>query len=53
MVIVADGTIEMDLRLSKVLNSDPGMGIIRHADAGYEIALNARKNTDMKFPSID
>ena len=38
MVIVADGTVEADRRLSRVLNSDPGMGIARHADAGYEIA---------------
>lgn len=53
MVIVADGTEEMDKRLSRVLNSDPGMGVIRHADAGYEIALEHRKNTNIKFPSID
>lgn len=38
MVIVADGTAEADRRLSRVLNSDPGMGILRHADAGYEKA---------------
>ncbi|MBI2711679.1 MAG: urocanate hydratase [Bdellovibrio sp.] len=38
MVIVADGTPEADERLSRVLNSDPGMGIVRHADAGYERA---------------
>ena len=36
MVIVADGTADADLRLARVLNSDPGMGIVRHADAGYE-----------------
>jgi urocanate hydratase len=36
MVVVADGTAEADWRLSHVLNSDPGMGILRHADAGYE-----------------
>jgi len=38
MVIVADGTAESDWRLERVLNSDPGMGILRHADAGYETA---------------
>lgn len=38
MVIVADGTPEADERLARVLNSDPGMGIVRHADAGYETA---------------
>lgn len=38
MVIVADGTPEAERRLSRVLNSDPGMGVVRHADAGYERA---------------
>ena len=38
MVIVADGTPDAERRLKRVLNSDPGMGIARHADAGYEIA---------------
>ena len=38
MVIVADGTPEAALRLSRVLRNDPGMGAIRHADAGYEVA---------------
>jgi len=51
MVIVADGSEDMDKRLSRVLNSDPGMGIIRHADAGYEIALNEAKKTNIQFPS--
>lgn len=38
MVIVADGTAEADTRLKRVLRNDPGMGVIRHADAGYESA---------------
>jgi len=38
MVIVADGTEEAAARLSRVLRNDPGMGVIRHADAGYELA---------------
>jgi urocanate hydratase len=38
MVIVADGTPEAAARLSRVLRNDPGMGVIRHADAGYETA---------------
>lgn len=43
-VIVADGTSEMGLRLERVLTNDPGIGILRHADAGYEKALtNARE----------
>ncbi len=55
MVIVADGSTEMDRRLSLVLNSDPGMGIVRHADAGYEKAINVAKdsNTKIKFPSLE
>jgi urocanate hydratase len=44
MVIVADGTPEAAARLARVLRNDPGMGVIRHADAGYDIALDtARK----------
>ncbi len=39
MVVVADGTDEAARRLERVLTSDPGMGVIRHADAGYEEAL--------------
>ncbi|SUZ53129.1 uncharacterized protein METZ01_LOCUS5983, partial [marine metagenome] len=43
-VIVADGTDEMDSRLNSVLTNDPGMGIFRHVDAGYEDAIeNAKK----------
>jgi urocanate hydratase len=40
MVIVADGTDEAAARLARVLRNDPGMGVIRHADAGYDIALD-------------
>jgi len=54
MVIVADGSEDMDRRLSLVLNSDPGMGIARHADAGYEDAIKVAKSKDtkIKFPSL-
>lgn len=54
MVIVCDGTAEMDTRLSRVLNSDSGMGIVRHADAGYDISLKIAKKpeTKIKFPSL-
>ena len=45
MVIVADGTDDAAMRLARVLRNDPGMGVIRHADAGYEIA----KETAEKF----
>ncbi|MCY4644759.1 MAG: urocanate hydratase [Bacteriovoracales bacterium] len=52
MVICADGTPEMDERLKRVLNSDPGMGIVRHADAGYEEALEWADQTNIAFPSL-
>jgi urocanate hydratase len=52
MVIVADGTKDMDARISRVLNSDPGMGIIRHVDAGYDEAIKASKKTNILFPSL-
>jgi urocanate hydratase len=43
MVIVADGTDEAAARLARVLRNDPGIGVIRHADAGYEIAVETAK----------
>ncbi len=42
-VIVADGTIDADRRLKRVLTTDPGMGVIRHADAGYDEATDFAK----------
>lgn len=53
MVIVADGTVDMDQRLRLVLNSDPGMAIVRHADAGYEIAKQQVHLSNIKFPSLE
>ena len=47
MVIVADGTDDAAARLSRVLRNDPGMGVIRHADAGYEIAKNTAKSNGL------
>jgi urocanate hydratase len=52
MVIVADGSDEMDRRLSRVLNSDCGMGVVRHADAGYVESLRLVGKVNIKFPSI-
>jgi urocanate hydratase len=49
MVIVADGTEAAALRLSRVLRNDPGMGVIRHADAGYDIALDTQRNNGLDF----
>ena len=43
MVIVADGTVEAEQRLKRVLNNDPATGVIRHADAGYELAQQEAK----------
>jgi len=47
MVIVADGTKEAADRLSRVLRNDPGLGVIRHADAGYEIARETATKNDL------
>jgi urocanate hydratase len=45
MVIVADGTTDAERRIQRVLHNDPAMGVIRHADAGYDIAKDtARKH---------
>jgi urocanate hydratase len=50
MVVVADGTDEMAKRLERVLTTDPGMGIIRHADAGYEEANAFAKDRSVNIP---
>jgi urocanate hydratase len=49
-VLVADGTDEMAKRIERVLTTDPGMGIIRHADAGYDEAKEFAKTTGVKVP---
>ncbi|MEP7074440.1 MAG: urocanate hydratase, partial [Acidobacteriota bacterium] len=49
-VIVADGTPEAAKRIERVLTTDPGMGIIRHADAGYESANNFADQNDIRIP---
>ncbi len=51
-VIVADGTPEAARRLERVLTTDPGMGIVRHADAGYEQAIAAAKRHGIKIPML-
>ena len=51
-VIVADGTPEAAIRLERVLTTDPGMGVVRHADAGYDIAINAAKRHGIKMPML-
>ena len=52
MVIVADGTKEAEIRLDRVLTYDPGMGIVRHADAGYERAIKNAKEKGIKIPML-
>jgi len=52
-VIVADGTDAAARRLERVLTTDPGMGIIRHADAGYQEAIDAAKRHGIKIPMLD
>jgi urocanate hydratase len=49
-VIVADGTPAAAKRLERVLTTDPGMGIVRHADAGYQTAIDAAKRHGIKIP---
>jgi len=51
-VIVADGTAEAAARLERVLTTDPGMGIVRHADAGYPEAIEAAKRHGIKMPML-
>jgi len=51
-VIVADGTPEAARRLERVLTTDPGLGIVRHADAGYEIAVAAARRHGIKMPML-
>ncbi len=52
MVIVADGTEAAAKRLERVLTSDPGMGVVRHVDAGYDEAVQCAKSEDVKVPGL-
>ncbi len=52
MVVVCDGTKETDERIKRVFTTDPGMGVARHADAGYKESLDLVKKTDIKIPMI-
>ena len=49
-VIVADGTPEAAKRIERVLTTDPGMGVVRHADAGYDEAIEFAESNDVKIP---
>ena len=52
MVVVADGTDDSKRRLERVLTSDPGMGVLRHVDAGYSRAIDfaAKQKIDIPMP---
>jgi urocanate hydratase len=52
MVMVADGTPETARRMERVLTTDPGTGIMRHADAGYDEAIDAARRHGLKLPHI-
>ncbi|MGG0655519.1 urocanate hydratase [Rummeliibacillus pycnus] len=52
MVIVADGTKEAGERIERVLTTDPGMGVVRHVDAGYELAEKTAKEKGVKIPMM-
>jgi len=51
-VIVADGSAEADARLARVLTNDPGTGVMRHAHAGYELALDCAREKGIKLPGL-
>jgi urocanate hydratase len=52
MVIVADGTPAAARRIERVLTTDPGMGIVRHVDAGYPEAIEAARKNGVKIPML-
>ncbi|PTH70559.1 urocanate hydratase [Staphylococcus agnetis] len=52
MVVVADGSERAERRLKRVLTTDPGMGVVRHADAGYDIAIDTAKDKGVDIPMI-
>jgi len=52
MVVVADGTKEAEWRLERVLRTDPGLGVVRHADAGYEKAIEVARRHGIKMPML-
>lgn len=52
VVIVCDGTDAADKRLARVLHNDPATGVMRHADAGYDIAINCAKQQGLNLPMV-
>jgi len=52
MVILADGTKEAEARLERVLTTDPGMGVVRHVDAGYDLAIETAREKGVNIPML-
>jgi urocanate hydratase len=52
-VLVADGTELAAQRIQRVLTADPGMGVVRHADAGYESAVDFAREHGVQMPMLD
>ena len=52
MVVICDGSKETDERIKRVFTTDPGMGVARHADAGYKESIDLVKKTDLHLPMI-
>lgn len=52
-VIVADGTDAAAEKINRVLVTDPGMGVVRHADAGYDIAIQTAKEKNIPMPMLE
>jgi urocanate hydratase len=53
VVIVCDGTAEADKRIARVLHNDPATGVMRHADAGYELAIQCAKQNNLNLPMLE
>jgi urocanate hydratase len=52
MVVVCDGTAETDERIARVFTTDPGLGVARHADAGYQESIDLVRKTDLRLPML-
>jgi urocanate hydratase len=50
MVVVADGSADAGVRLQRVLTTDPGMGVVRHVDAGYDRAIEVAAERGVRTP---
>ena len=53
LVIVCDGSAAADRRIERVLWNDPASGVMRHADAGYELAVECAQENDLNLPMIE